>query len=523
VADAIIRKELEYINRLEINVAYPFLLQVFEDTENGLLSKDELIKVLKLIQSYAWRRFIVGLPTSSLNKIFMTLYSEVDNEEYYDSIAKALLKKKGSAKFPSNEDLKTALKDKDLYNTQPKNRNYLFEMLENYNNREYVNTSNEQITIEHIFPRNPNENWNTDLSSEEYFIFKEKHLNTIGNLTLSGNNGSLGNKSFLDKKEMNVDGNEQGYQFSRLWLNSFLKSIDTWNISNYEERLSIIYERFLKIWGFPDVVISDAEDAEERNIFDAESPTYKKLEYFIFENSKIEEDTIAQMYFYVIRNLYERNSQLLVSNQQVIKITRDASDFRAAQEVVNGWFIESNIDSNSKFIILRKLLSLFEMEDELFIKYSSNGESLIEPNRFGIRKKFWQQLLPLLNHTNLFDNVNPSKDHWLSTGAGIGGLAFTLIITKSNIRIELGISTSSKEKNKVYFKKLFKSKEVIEQSFGNNLVWEELPDNKMSRVKFELHDVNLFNESDWEKMNDFFVLYLPKFESAIQPFIKSLK
>ena len=126
VADTAIKKELEYINRLEINVAYPFLLQVFEDAENGLLAKDELIKVLKLIQSYAWRRFIVGLPTSSLNKIFMTLYSEVETEEYYDSIAKALLKKKGNAKFPSNEDLKTALKDKDLYNTQPSSINLLF-------------------------------------------------------------------------------------------------------------------------------------------------------------------------------------------------------------------------------------------------------------------------------------------------------------------------------------------------------------------------------------------------------------
>ena len=52
---------------------------------------------------------------------------------------------------------------------------------------------------------------------------------------------------------------------------------------------------------------------------------------------------------------------------------------------------------------------------------------------------------------------------------------------------------------------------------------EELPDNKMSRIKFELQDVNLFNETDWEKMNDFFVLFLPKFESAIEPFIKNLK
>jgi hypothetical protein len=147
----------------------------------------------------------------------------------------------------------------------------------------------------------------------------------------------------------------------------------------------------------------------------------------------------------------------------------------------------------------------------------------MEPNRFSVRKKYWQQLLLLLGDTNLFDNVSPSKDHWLSTGAGIGGLAYTLITTKSHIRIELGISTSSKDKNKAYFKKLIKSKEAIEQAFGNPLDWEELADNKMSRVKFELQDVNLFNDNHWERMNQFFVEYLPKFENAFRPFIKNLK
>ena len=157
VQDQDVRRELEYISRLEINVAYPFLLQVFEDFENGLLMRTDLIKILKLIQSYAWRRFVVGLPTNALNKIFMTLYSEVDTEDYYDSIALALIQKRGSAKFPTDEDLKTALRDKDLYNIKSKNRNYMFELLENFNNREYVDTSNEYITIEHIFPQNPND------------------------------------------------------------------------------------------------------------------------------------------------------------------------------------------------------------------------------------------------------------------------------------------------------------------------------------------------------------------------------
>jgi uncharacterized protein with ParB-like and HNH nuclease domain len=523
VSDLNIRKELEYINRLEINVAFPFLLQIFEDAENGLLSKEELLKVLKLVQSYAWRRFIVGLPTSALNKIFMTLYAEVDTEEYYKSISKALLKKKGSAKFPSNEDLKTALRDKDLYNTQSKNRNYLFEMLENFNNREYVNTNSERITIEHIFPQNPSDEWITDVSPEDYFLFKEKYLNTIANLTLSGNNGSLGNKSFRAKKEMNTDGKEQGYNYSRLWLNSYLKSLDKWTIAEYDERLNIIYDRFLKIWEIPDIEIADADESDEQNIFDAESPTHKKLEYFIFENTKVEENAVAQMYFYVIRKLYEKNTQLLISNQDVLKISRETKDFRAAQEVVNGWYIESNIDSNSKFGILKKLLPVFEMEDELLIKYASDGESKTEPNRFSVRKKYWQQLLPLLSSTNLFDNVSPSKDHWLRTGAGIGGLAYTLIITKSHIRIELTISTSSKENNKAYFRKLKKNEEAIEQAFGDPLNWVELPDNKMSAVTFKLEEVNLYKENNWPRMNQFFIEYLPKFENALKPYLKNLK
>jgi len=523
VADNNIKKELEYINRLEINVAYPFLLQVFEDAENGLLEKSEVIKILRLIQSYAWRRFIVGLPTNALNKIFMTLYAEVDTEDYYNSIALALVKKKGSAKFPSNEDLKTALKDKDLYNTQPKNRNYLFEMLENYNNREYVNTNNEHITIEHIFPRNPNDDWKNDLTTQEHFLFKEKHLNTIGNLTLSGNNGALSNKSFLAKKEMNIDGNEQGYSFSRLWLNSYLKSLDSWHIINYEERLNIICERFLKIWQYPDVIISEIDDSEEMNIFDAENPINKKLEYFIFENTKIEEDIFSQMYVYVIKKLYEKNSQLLVSNQDVFKITRNSSDFRSPQEINNGWYIESNMDSNNKFNGLKRLLSLFEMEDDLFIKYMSQSESATELNRFNIRKQYWQQLLPLINNTALFSYISPSKEYWLSAGAGIGGLAYTFIILKYGIRIELGISTSTKEKNKLYFKKLLKNKEAIEESFGEPLIWEELPDNKMSRIKVEKQDISLNNENDWEKMNEFFVTNIYKFENALKPHIKNLK
>lgn len=523
VADKQIRKELEYINRLEINVAYPFLLQVFEDLENGLIEIPELVRILKLIQSFAWRRFIVGLPTNALNKVFMSLYSEIDSEEYVLSIEKALMRKGGSSKFPTNEEIQLALKDKDLYNIQSKNRSYMFELLENYNNKEYVDTSNEAITIEHIFPRTPTDDWKIQLTREQFSEFKEKYLNTIANLTLSGNNGALSNKTFQEKKTMNLDGKEQGYLHSRLWLNSFLQKIDEWTIPNLEKRFEIIYERFLKVWPLPEVVLFEDQSDEEQNIFDAEKPTFRKLEYFIFEDNKIEEDAVAQMYFYVLRALYKRNSELLISGQDVLKITRNQVDFRDGKELDNGYFFESNIDSNSKFSILKKLLTIFEMEEELIIKYQTGPTNNGEPGKGGSHYKYWQQLLPYIQELGFFEDITPQKGQWLSEGAGVACVQYTLSNTKNCARIELAIISSEKNFNKSYFRKLFNNKVEIESRLGQEVVWQELPDKKMSRMKIELNEFDFFSEENWEERNNYFIEMFPKFKQAFNPFVMDLK
>ncbi len=73
-----IRLQLEYINRLEINVAFPFLMKVYDDYIDSTIDKQTFIEVLDLIQSFTWRRFIVGLDTKALNKTFMNLYEKVN-------------------------------------------------------------------------------------------------------------------------------------------------------------------------------------------------------------------------------------------------------------------------------------------------------------------------------------------------------------------------------------------------------------------------------------------------------------
>ena len=252
--------------------------------------------------------------------------------------------------------------------------------------------------------------------------------------------------------------------------------------------------------------------------------TGKKLEFFIFEDQKVEENTISQMYLYVIRALHEKNSQLLLNKQDILKITRDSNNFRSPQEVLNGWFIEANVDSNSKFIILKKLLRLFELDDELYIKYSSENNHNPVPNRYKIRRKYWQQLLPLIrDYTDIFSYLNPSNDNWLNAGAGVTGISYTLNVTKNNAKIELTISTSNKELNKCYFKKLLKYKDLIEDSFGKQLQWKELPEYKVSKVRFEMTELNVFDESQWGEINEFFIKYFPLFENAFKYYVSSLR
>jgi hypothetical protein len=134
-----------------------------------------------------------------------------------------------------------------------------------------------------------------------------------------------------------------------------------------------------------------------------------------------------------------------------------------------------------------------------------------------------QQLLPQLKGTQLFQNISPSRSHWLSAGAGIGGLSYTMLITGSYVGIELSITRASKEENKSFFNTLFSHKEQIESIFGGSLIWEELPNNKMSRIKTVIENINLFNEKDWQKMNAFFIENLPLFIKAFEPNINQIK
>ncbi len=149
-----------------------------------------------------------------------------------------------------------------------------------------------------------------------------------------------------------------------------------------------------------------------------------------------------------------------------------------------------------------------------------------DKSRYAIRMRFWENLLKRLNsQSRLFSNVNPRKDHWLITGAWVGGISYTFVITKKYVSVELWINTGDIFKNKKAFDFLLQYKAAIDIAFWSSppLDWDRMDDKVMSRIDVKSPWVNYFDEDDWDSMIEFQVENIIKLEKAFSPYIQKLK
>lgn len=377
VSDREIQKEIEYIRYIEINVSYPFLLQLIDDYRKGEITKDILVRILQFVQTFACRRFIIDLPTNALNKIFMNLYRQVDKDNYEESIYRHVLTRPGKNRMPSDIEIRNMLVNKDFYNARSRMKMYILERLENYNNKEFVPIiGNSDMTIEHIFPQTPDDKWIKELPEQEYNDFMNSYLHTLGNLTFSGNNGALGNKSFAEKKYMNKDGKEQGYVYSRLLLNRYLSEIEEWNVSNYKIRTDKLVKRFISIWKLPQ--IEGIQEIPEQNICDIDDPTNMQMEYAVFFGKRLEGDKYKgiKLYNHVVKELYKLQPEEFVESfSDLLHIKENPNDLRKPHALDNTYYYETNLSYLSIFRNLKVMLEKMELADELYIKFRNTTQT----------------------------------------------------------------------------------------------------------------------------------------------------
>ncbi len=265
--DKDLNKALGFLVDLEMDVIYPLLLELYSDYSDGVLSKDDFIPIIALIESYICRRRVCGLGTNRLNKVFPSFTKHIQKDEYFKSLKAHFGYLTNKQRFPNNDEFKKLFITIDFYKFQKKE--YFFERLENFDRKERVYTH--EYTIEHIMPQTLTEEWEKDLG-ENFKEIHDKYLHTIGNLTLTGYNPEYSNKSFQKKQGM-----EKGFKDSPLRLNQGLRDLEFFGEEEIKKRANDLADLALKIWTYPKIDAETLEkykpkkDKKEKKVYDLNS------------------------------------------------------------------------------------------------------------------------------------------------------------------------------------------------------------------------------------------------------------
>lgn len=231
------------LRELKVDVAYPFLLELYHDYQTGLLPREQLLEAVKLTEAYVFRRAVCAIPTNSMNKTFSTFGRALKKDRYLESIQAQYLRLPSYRRFPQDEEFKREIKTRDLYKFP--RRSYWLRRVENHNRKERVHV--DEYTIEHILPQNENLSpaWQEALGPDWQRI-QQTWLHTLGNLTLTGYNVEYSDRPFPEKRDM-----LGGFGQSPLRMNEGLGQVDTWDESAIQNRAERLANLAVTVWQAP--------------------------------------------------------------------------------------------------------------------------------------------------------------------------------------------------------------------------------------------------------------------------------
>jgi len=242
-SDPQLKKAFKDLRELKVDVAYPFLLELYHDYTQEVLSQEDFKNAVRLVEAYVFRRAVCSIPTNSLNKTFANFGKALRKDRYMESIQAHFLLLPSYRRFPRKEEFHRELQTRDLYNFR--SRSYWLRRFENFDRKEYVPV--DEYTIEHIMPQNEqlNDGWRESLGGDWERI-QETWLHTLGNLTLTGYNSEYSDRPFHEKRDM-----EKGFKDSPLKVNEGLGRLEQWNEEAIKQRAGRLADLAVGVWEPP--------------------------------------------------------------------------------------------------------------------------------------------------------------------------------------------------------------------------------------------------------------------------------
>ena len=371
-----VNRKLSGFKALDQATIYPFLFHVFDDYESGIISMVALEKVLTFFLNYLMRRIVCGVGSNSLRGLYKTLYNRIfadkeNLENYFDAIVAFFMQVNTKNAIPSDSLFKDSLMNTDIYNKKNACK-YILKTIEEMTedgtvNKEILDVST--FSIEHIMPQKLSDYWKQALGAN-FEKVHEKYLHNLGNLTLTGYNSELGQKTFEEKKQLITDKNSH-----IVVLNKDVLSQSVWNETTIKARANRLSALLLKLFYIEKSTKNiEFQDTTERRLsvgenFDA---TGTKPKSCIFIGTTISVSSYADMLSKIMESFYDLDnnliSELAKNNFKLpgaarVYITNDESVLRRAVEIYEtGIFFEANLSANNIISFLKSVLDVFELD-----------------------------------------------------------------------------------------------------------------------------------------------------------------
>ncbi|MGL2593723.1 DUF262 domain-containing protein [Helicobacter pylori] len=238
-----LRLRIKDLVKIKFGVAKPFILHCARDFEEGKLDYENFHEILQILTSYYVRRSVCG-DSNALNKFLYPLYRQLEQLENVsaDALKRYLGKSVGQTAFPNDDRIKAAFLVRNAYAANQVCKFILLE-IEKLSNAEPPREEN--LEVEHFYPKTPTQEWRDRVG--DYFTFEQDYLNNFGNLTLSGQNQKLSNKSYEAKIALMEE-------YSSLHLNDyFINNTHSWGIEEVRARSEYLADQFCQVGLFKDL------------------------------------------------------------------------------------------------------------------------------------------------------------------------------------------------------------------------------------------------------------------------------
>ncbi|MBF4766608.1 DUF262 domain-containing protein [Nocardioides agariphilus] len=246
-------KAFAQLNRAQAAPSFVLLLWLLRRRDTLVIGDPQLERVASHLVDFFVRRNLTGFPqTYALPRLFMDMITALEGGQYQgDDVPAAVLNRLRQAS--STEQVFRERLLGPVYEENSDVARFVLATLaedamtkESWQDLWRRERGHYVWTIEHVLPQGQNlpAGWIEMLGGSEAAVAVQgEHVHRLGNLTITGYNSTLSNKSFGEKKHRKDSfGRPIGYA-NGLSLNAYLMETETWTAEQIEERTVLLADQ----------------------------------------------------------------------------------------------------------------------------------------------------------------------------------------------------------------------------------------------------------------------------------------